>query len=84
VSSPDVKITVRGIDQYAICLLMRTHVGTPIMQEIQFGTATKVSRRMSRVFAGCDGEVFNCLPIMKGWNYMVRLYRPRAKLLNGK
>jgi hypothetical protein len=21
---------------------------------------------------------------MKGWNYMVRLYRPRAEILNGK
>jgi hypothetical protein len=25
----------------------------------------------------------NCLPIMKGWNYVVRLYRPRAEILNG-
>ncbi|MGA8477764.1 MAG: hypothetical protein WB696_07385 [Chthoniobacterales bacterium] len=25
----------------------------------------------------------HCLPIMKGWNYMVRLYRPRAEILNG-
>ena len=24
----------------------------------------------------------NCLPIMTGWNYMVRLYRPRAEILN--
>jgi hypothetical protein len=35
-------------------------------------------------FGGCDGKVPNCLPIMKGWNYTVRLYRPRAKILNGK
>jgi hypothetical protein len=34
-------------------------------------------------FGGCDGKVANCLPIMKGWNYMVRLYRPRAEVLNG-
>jgi hypothetical protein len=34
-------------------------------------------------FGGCDGRVANCLPIMKGWNYMVRLYRPRAEVLNG-
>lgn len=34
-------------------------------------------------FGGCDGETPNCLPIMKGWNYIVRLYRPRAELLNG-
>jgi hypothetical protein len=34
-------------------------------------------------FGGCDGKVPNCLPIIKGWNYMVRLYRPRADILNG-
>jgi len=34
-------------------------------------------------FGGCDGRIPNCLPIMKGWNYMVRLYRPRAEILNG-
>jgi hypothetical protein len=34
-------------------------------------------------FGGCDGKVPNCLPIMKGWNYIVRLYRPRAEVLDG-
>jgi hypothetical protein len=34
-------------------------------------------------FGGCDGKIANCLPIMSGWNYMVRLYRPRAEILNG-
>lgn len=34
-------------------------------------------------FGGCDGKIPNCLPIMAGWNYMVRLYRPRAEILNG-
>jgi hypothetical protein len=34
-------------------------------------------------FGGCDGKIANCLPIVKGWNYMVRLYRPRAEILNG-
>jgi hypothetical protein len=35
-------------------------------------------------FGGCDGKIPNCLPITKGWNYTVRLYRPRAEILNGK
>jgi hypothetical protein len=35
-------------------------------------------------FGGCDGKIPNCLPIMSGWNYMVRLYRPRAEILEGK
>src|SRR5262249_29921197 len=34
-------------------------------------------------FGGCDGAVANCLPIMPGWNYVARLYRPRAEILNG-
>jgi hypothetical protein len=34
-------------------------------------------------FGGCDGKVPNCLPILKDWNYMVRLYRPRAEILDG-
>jgi hypothetical protein len=35
-------------------------------------------------FGGCDGKIPNCLPITKGWNYTVRLYRPRAEILSGK
>lgn len=35
-------------------------------------------------FGGCDGKIPNCLPTMPGWNYMVRLYRPRAEVLSGK
>lgn len=35
-------------------------------------------------FGGCDGKIPNCLPTMSGWNYMVRLYRPRDDILNGK
>jgi len=35
-------------------------------------------------FGGCDGQIANCLPTMPGWNYIVRLYRPRAEILDGK
>ena len=34
-------------------------------------------------FATCDGALDNCLPIMPGWNYTVRLYRPRPEILHG-
>jgi para-nitrobenzyl esterase len=34
-------------------------------------------------FGGCDGKIANCLPVMPGWNYTVRLYRPRAEILSG-
>jgi hypothetical protein len=35
-------------------------------------------------FGDCDGKIPNCLPIVKGWNYTVRLYRPRQEILDGK
>ena len=35
-------------------------------------------------FGGCGDGVRNCLPIMPGWNYTVRLYRPQPALLNGR
>jgi hypothetical protein len=35
-------------------------------------------------FGGCDGKIVNCLPTMPGWNYMVRLYRPHAEILEGR
>lgn len=34
-------------------------------------------------FGGCDGKIANCIPVMDGWNYTVRLYRPRAEILDG-
>ena len=34
-------------------------------------------------FGGQDDGKANYLPIMKGWNYMVRLYRPRAEIIEG-
>jgi len=35
-------------------------------------------------FGGCDGKTPNCLPIVPGWNYLVRLYRPRTEILDGR
>jgi hypothetical protein len=34
-------------------------------------------------FGGCDGKIANCLPVPEGWNWMVRLYRPDASILDG-
>jgi hypothetical protein len=34
-------------------------------------------------FGGCDGKIPNCLPTPPGWNYLVRLYRPKLEILNG-
>jgi hypothetical protein len=47
-------------------------------------TARKNSHGLSVIqFGGCDGKVLNCLPTPPRWNYMVRLYRPRAEVLDG-
>ena len=32
---------------------------------------------------GCDDGRLNCLPIMDGWNYAVRFYRPDAEVVDG-
>jgi para-nitrobenzyl esterase len=34
-------------------------------------------------FGGCGKDPPNCLPIMPGWNYTMRLYRPRKEILDG-
>ena len=34
-------------------------------------------------FGGCQKDTINCLPIMPGWSYTVRLYRPRKEILDG-
>ena len=35
-------------------------------------------------FGACDSKIPNCLPINDGWNYTVRMYRPREEILIGK
>jgi len=34
-------------------------------------------------FGSCGDGRLNCLPITDGWNYIVRLYRPRPEVLDG-
>jgi hypothetical protein len=35
-------------------------------------------------FGGCDRVIPNCLPVTNGWNYTVRLFRPRSEVLDGR
>jgi hypothetical protein len=35
-------------------------------------------------FGGCEDRRVNCLPIMEGWNYTVRLYQPKKEILEGE
>lgn len=32
----------------------------------------------------CDGKIPNCLPVVEGWNYTVRLYRPDQSVVSGE
>ena len=34
-------------------------------------------------FGGCDKDTPNCLQIVEGWNFTMRLYRPRKEILEG-
>lgn len=34
-------------------------------------------------FGGCDDGRLNCIPITPGWNYVIRMYQPRAEILDG-
>ena len=37
----------------------------------------------SRYSSACQKNTANCLPIVSGWNYTVRLYRPRKEIIDG-
>ncbi|MHA1153032.1 MAG: DUF1214 domain-containing protein, partial [Alphaproteobacteria bacterium] len=32
---------------------------------------------------GCEDNRINCISLTEGWNYAVRLYQPRAEILDG-
>lgn len=71
------RITVYNADGY----LVRNQYNAYSLNNV---TAKKDTNGSVTVrFGGCDGKTLNCLPTMPGWNYMVRLFRPRTEVLNG-
>ena len=38
---------------------------------------------MTLHLGGCEDGRINCLPIMDGWNYVVRMYKPGPEILDG-
>ncbi len=46
-------------------------------------TAKKAADGSITIHFGGDPKADNYLPIMEGWNYIVRLYRPRQEILDG-
>lgn len=39
---------------------------------------------MTVSLGGCKDDRPNCLPIMEGWNYTVRMYQPKPQILEGR
>ncbi len=35
-------------------------------------------------FGGCDDDRINCIPIVEGWNYAVRMYQPKEEIISGE
>ena len=33
-------------------------------------------------FGGCQDQRANCLPLTEGWNYVIRMYRPKVEVLD--
>jgi hypothetical protein len=48
-----------------------------------FSAAKEPDGSVTVQFGGCATTTRNCLPITKGWNHLVRLYRPRPEILDG-
>jgi len=46
-------------------------------------TATPNEDGSVTVHFGGDDDRANLIPIMEGWNYTIRLYRPRPEVLDG-
>jgi hypothetical protein len=46
-------------------------------------TADRAADGTVPIHFGGDETAPNCLPITEGWNYVVRLYRPRREILDG-
>lgn len=49
----------------------------------QFTARTEDDGSVVVHFGGCGDGRSNCLRVMDGWNYTVRLYRPRPEVLDG-
>ena len=70
-------ISVYGADGYF-------HKNDQNTYSINNVTAKKTSDGSVTIqFGSCGGKISNCIPITEGWNYWVRLYRPRKEILDG-
>ena len=70
-------ITVYGADGYIAPNDLGVYsLNSLTAQSIPDGTVTIQ-------FGECGSDVPNCIPVPAGWNYMVRLYRPRPEILAG-
>jgi hypothetical protein len=47
------------------------------------GTAKKKADGSITLYFGGDPDSVNFIPLSEGWNYAVRMYRPRPEVVNG-
>ncbi|MCA9880435.1 MAG: DUF1254 domain-containing protein [Thermomicrobiales bacterium] len=70
-------ITVYGADGY----MAPNDLGVYSLNSLT--AQPNADRTVTIQFGGCDAQATNCIPVPEGWNYMVRLYRPRPEILDG-
>jgi len=70
------------LDRQTVIRMNRDTLYSAAVVDICAG-ATDADGSVTINFGGCGDGRPNCLPIMGGWNYVIRLYRPRAEILNG-
>jgi hypothetical protein len=62
----------------SIFTLAQAHAEDPVQV-----TAKKDKDGSITIHFGGDPKADNYLPIVEGWNYIVRLYKPKKEILNG-
>ena len=51
---------------------------------LALGRSHRGSRSEEMIHFGGDSKQPNYFPLVEGWNYLLRLYRPREEVLEGK
>lgn len=70
-------ISMYNAERYFVPNSMDAYVVNSIMGE------RNTDGSMTVHFGGCKDGRSNCLPLMEGWNYTVRMYQPAPEILDG-
>ena len=70
-------VSVYNAERYFVPNVLDAYVVNSVMG------ARNADGSMTVHFGSCEDGRVNCLPLMKGWNYTVRLYQPAPEILDG-